>query len=111
MRIYKFMKEKLTLDDMQQLVDGWIQKYGGYWSPLSMLSAVLEELGEVSREINYLEGNKPKKDTKNKSNLQEEIADLIFSVICIANHYKINLSEEFHKVIEKYTKRDSKRFS
>ncbi len=104
------MREKLTLDDIQQLVDDWIQKHGGYWSPLSMLSAVIEELGEISREINYLEGYKPKKDNKEKSNLDEELADLIFSIICIANHYKVNLSVELTKVMEKYSKRDSKRF-
>ena len=104
------MSEKLTLDDIQNLIDDWIQKHGGYWSPLSMLSAVIEELGEISREINYREGYKPKKSEKEGSNLDEELADLIFSVICIANHYKVNLNIELIKVMGKYTKRDSKRF-
>jgi len=105
------MTEKLSLDDMQNLVEKWIQKHGGYWPPLSMLSASIEELGEISREINHLEGFKPKKDKiMIKSKLDEELADLLFSVICIANYYNINLTRSFHKIIAKYSKRDSKRF-
>ncbi|TFG03834.1 MAG: nucleotide pyrophosphohydrolase [Promethearchaeota archaeon] len=105
------MTEKLSLDDMQNLVNEWIQKHGGYWTPLSMLSASIEELGEISREINHLEGFKPKKyKRKNESELDEELADLLFSIICIANYYDINLARAFHKIIAKYSKRDSKRF-
>jgi NTP pyrophosphatase (non-canonical NTP hydrolase) len=105
------MSKKLSLDDIQNLVDEWIQKHGGYWTPLSMLGATMEELGEISREINHLEGFKPKKEhIKQTIQLEEELADLIFSVVCIANYYNINLSKSFQKVIEKYSKRDSKRF-
>ena len=105
------MSKKLSLDDIQNLVDEWIQKHGGYWTPLSMLGATMEELGEISREINHLEGFKPKKEyIKQTIQLEEELADLIFSVVCIANYYKINLSKSFQKIIEKYSKRDSKRF-
>ncbi len=105
------MPKKLTLDNIQNLVEEWIHKHGGYWTPLSMLSAAMEELGEISREINHLEGFKPKKEQiKHNIHLDEELADLIFSVICIANYYNINLSTSFHKIIEKYSKRDSKRF-
>jgi NTP pyrophosphatase (non-canonical NTP hydrolase) len=105
------MSKKLSLDDLQNLVDEWIQKHGGYWTPLSMLSAAMEELGEISREINYLEGFKPKKEqSKQNTQLGEELADLIFSVICVANYYNIDLSTSFNKIIEKYSKRNSKRF-
>lgn len=105
------MSKNLSLNDIQSIVDGWIKKHGGYWKPLSMLSASMEELGEISREINNLEGFKPKKEkVEQKNQLDEELADLLFSVICIANYYNINLTESFHKVIAKYSKRDSKRF-
>jgi NTP pyrophosphatase (non-canonical NTP hydrolase) len=70
----------------------------------------MEELGEVAREINSLEGFKPRKDDADKSKLGEELADLIFSIICLANHYRINLSGEFEKSLLKYSERDANRF-
>ena len=105
------MSENLSLIEIQRIVDEWIKKHGGYWTPLSMLTASLEELGEISREINSLEGFKPKKEEKKQNTqLDEELADLLFSIICIANYYDINLTEGFLKIITKYSKRDSKRF-
>ena len=100
-----------SLKEVQNFVDEWILKHGGYWPPLSLICAIMEELGEVAREINYLEGYKPKKSHNSDSKLGEELADLIFSIICVANHYNIDLSKEFYKIIEKYSERDSKRFT
>ncbi|MFW9826258.1 MAG: nucleotide pyrophosphohydrolase [Candidatus Thorarchaeota archaeon] len=99
-----------TFKEFQTIIDHWIQTHGGYWSPLSMICAIMEELGEVAREINSLEGFKPKKSKERNSHLGEELADLIFSLICIANYYKIDLGEELNTTINKYFKRDSKRF-
>jgi NTP pyrophosphatase (non-canonical NTP hydrolase) len=99
-----------TFKEFQTIIDHWIQTHGGYWSPLSMICAIMEELGEVAREINCLEGYKPKKSKERNSYLGEELADLIFSLICIANYYKIDLGEELNATINKYFKRDSKRF-
>ena len=105
------MSEKKTLKDYQVEIDQWIHMHGGYWPPLSMLSAIMEEVGELAREINFLEGHKPKKSTEKKeSNLGEEIADLIFSVICLANYYKIDLTDKLKNVLNKYSKRDALRF-
>ena len=104
------MTQENTLEEIQDKVDRWIMNHGGYWSPLSMLSAIVEEVGEVSREINHLEGFKPKKE-KTRSNLGEELADLLFSIICLANHYKIDLNSKFNIILEKYNNRDSKRFT
>lgn len=101
---------KDSLDEVQEAVDKWICEHGGYWPPLSMVCAVMEELGELAREVNSLEGYKPKKSELKKLKLGEELADLLFSIICIANHYKIDLGTELNKVIEKYSKRDSTRF-
>lgn len=99
-----------SLIEIQEIVDRWINEHGGYWSPLSMVCAVMEELGEVAREINSIEGYKPKKSVENNSKLEEELADLLFSIICIANHYKVDLAKELNKSIDKYTKRDFDRF-
>jgi NTP pyrophosphatase (non-canonical NTP hydrolase) len=104
------MQEDLSLKEHQKRIDTWILNHGGYWPPLSMICAIMEELGELAREINSLEGYKPKKSDKLNSNLGEELADLLFSVICLANSYKIDLGREFINIIEKYSKRDSTRF-
>ena len=95
------MKENLSLKEFQEKIDNWILNHGGYWPPLSMLSAIVEEVGELA---------KPKKSDENASKIGEELADVIFAILCVANYYKIDISEELGLVIEKYTKRDSKRF-
>jgi NTP pyrophosphatase (non-canonical NTP hydrolase) len=105
------MTEKKSLKEIQQDINDWILKHGDYWPPLSMLSAIMEEFGELAREINYLEGFKPKKSKeKIKKDLGEELADIMFSVICLANYYKIDLNEKINNVIKKYSKRDANRF-
>ena len=98
------------LKEIQQKVDEWITSHGGYWSPLAMLAAIMEELGELAREINCNEGFKPKKNIIKQSKLGEELGDLLFSLICLANYYKIDLNSEFKGVLTKYLERDSKRF-
>ena len=104
------MMEKKSLRQIQDKVNDWILEHGGYWPPLAMLSAVIEEIGELAREINHLEGYKPKKSKKRESDLGEELADLLFSIICIANHYNIDLNEKIYYIMKKYSKRDAKRF-
>lgn len=105
------MEDLKTLKEIQDKVDNWIQNHGGYWPPLSILSAIMEEVGELAREINFLEGYKPKKDSeKKKTNLGEELADLIFSVICLANYYNIDLTDKIEIILDKYSKRDGSRF-
>jgi len=105
------MVEKKTLEDFQHDINDWILKHGDYWPPLSMLSAIMEEVGELAREINYIEGFKPKKSTKKKkTNLDEELADIMFSVICLANYYKVDLTNMLINIIKKYSNRDTNRF-
>ena len=105
------MKKEVDMEQMQHIVDDWVIKNGGYWSPLAMLASVTEELGEIAREINHLENIKIKKENEKKSYLKEEMGDIIFSIICIANHYSIDLNEAFNYTIKKYTERDWGRFS
>lgn len=105
------MSRDKTLKEIQNEVDEWIVKHGNYWPPLSMLSAIMEELGELAREVNHLEGIKPKKKTiETRSNLGLELGDLLFSIICLANYYKIDLSEKISESFKKYSKRDANRF-
>jgi NTP pyrophosphatase (non-canonical NTP hydrolase) len=101
------MNKNISLLEYQKLIDKWILDHGGYWPPLSMLSAIVEELGELAKEINRLEGHKPKKPDEADKNLGEELADVIFSIICVANYYKIDINRELSLVIDKFTKRDS----
>ena len=104
------MREENSLKEIQKKVEEWILYHGGYWSPLAMLSAVMEEVGELAREINHLEGFKPKKGYTS-SDFGEELGDLFFSIICLANYYKIDLSKKIYEILEKYSKRDAKRFT
>jgi len=104
------MSKDISLKEFQKKIEDWIAHHGGYWSPLSMLSAIVEEIGELAREINHLEGFKPKKSDTISANLGEELADVMFALICLANSYKIDISHELEAVIKKYTIRDSNRF-
>jgi NTP pyrophosphatase (non-canonical NTP hydrolase) len=99
-----------SFHDVQNIIDEWISKHGGYWPPLAMLSALIEEVGELAKEINHLEGYKPKKYKNEEVRIGEELADILYALICIANYYKIDLNHELENVISKYSKRNSERF-
>jgi NTP pyrophosphatase (non-canonical NTP hydrolase) len=101
-----------SIKAMQSILDKYIQENGGYWEPLAMLAAVVEEVGEVAREISHLEKIKIKKLTEpqKEDQLSMEIGDLIFSIICIANYYKIDIGDAFKQTIKKYEQRDQNRF-
>jgi NTP pyrophosphatase (non-canonical NTP hydrolase) len=103
--------KSITLAQVQKAVDDWIGQFEeGYWPPLSMLAAVVEETGELARELNDREGYKKKRIPDN-SELGLELADLLFSLVCIANYYHIDLDTAFNAVLEKYTKRDINRWT
>ncbi|MHA1784241.1 MAG: nucleotide pyrophosphohydrolase [Candidatus Helarchaeota archaeon] len=102
-----------SLNEIAKEVDEWINQFEeGYWPPLSMLASVVEEVGELAREINSLEKYKKKKNDINEiERISEELGDLLFSVICIANYYEINLEKAFEKIIKKYDERDKHRWT
>lgn len=104
------MSDKISLHVIQNIIHDWITRHGGYWPPLAMLSAIIEEVGELAKEINHLEGYKPKKYKNEEAKIGVELADVLYALICIANYYKIDLSHELDNVISKYSTRDSKRF-
>jgi NTP pyrophosphatase (non-canonical NTP hydrolase) len=105
------MNKEFTLAEYQTRIDNWVKEHGGYWSPLSMLSAIMEELGELAREINHLEGFKPKKSDSEVIGIGQELADILFSLSCMANYYKIDLSIELDQAIRKFSERDKDRFN
>lgn len=104
--------EELTLKQAQKIVDKWISQFEeGYWPPLSMLASLVEEVGELAREINARERIKKKKETETEKDIGLEMADILFSLICLANHYRIDLESKFKEVIEKYSNRDASRWT
>lgn len=96
---------------MQNEVDKWINGYkSSYWKPHEILARITEENGELAREINHKYGPKKKKVTESEGGVSEELGDLLFSVICMANSEGIDLSESFKKAMDKCYGRDSERF-
>ncbi len=97
---------------MQDMVDQWIGQFEeGYWHPLSILARLTEEVGELAREINHLYGEKPKKMQEQAGDLELELADILFIVICYANSLNIDLEDAFLRVMKKYQHRDSQRWT
>jgi len=100
-----------TLREWQEIVDEWIQQYGGgYWEPLSNLARVTEEVGELARLVNHLYGEKPKKPTEAEQELGMEMCDIIFALICMANREGIDLEASFQRMMAKYRTRDRDRY-
>jgi NTP pyrophosphatase (non-canonical NTP hydrolase) len=101
-----------ALSEFQADVDVWIQTVGGgYWSPHANLARIAEEVGELARLINHLYGPKPKKATEAAQELGEELADIIFAIICLANSQGIDLEESLAQVIAKVWTRDRDRYA
>jgi len=101
--------EDITIRQAQQQVDEWIKTYGvRYFSELTNMACLTEEVGELARVMARTYGDQSFKDGE-KSNIGEEIADVLWVLICIANQTGIDITEEFKKTIEKKTKRDNLR--
>lgn len=95
----------------QAAVDEWAQTLEEpYWPPLSQFARLAEEVGELGRLLNHIYGSKPKKPEEATQELGEEIADVIFALICIANKHGIDLDQEIEKVLVKSKVRDRSRF-
>ena len=99
------------LSEAQKQVDNWVQGYKvPYWPPMDNLACLVEEVGEVARIMNHLYGSKPKKLNESEQHLDEELGDVLFTLICIANSQGLNLDEAFAKVMHKCRNRDGDRF-
>ena len=99
----------MTIKDAQQAVDQWIKTYGvRYFSELTNMAVLTEEVGELARVMARKYGDQSFKAGE-KENLGEEIADVLWVLICLANQTGVDLTEELKKSIEKKTKRDAER--
>lgn len=100
-----------SLREFQQEVDDWIQSWGGgYWSPMSNLARIIEEVGEVARLLNDRFGEKPKKAGEPEQDLGMELTDIMYAIICLANSQGIDLQESFERMMDKYRTRDKHRY-
>lgn len=105
------MTEKRSLVSMQEEVDTYIQQFKtGYFSPLAQMARLTEEVGELAREINHYHGEKAKKASEGKKTVAEELGDVLFVTLIMANSLNIDLTEVFEENMEKFNRRDRYRF-
>jgi NTP pyrophosphatase (non-canonical NTP hydrolase) len=103
-------KNDLTLSKAQQDVDSWIKNYGvRYFSELTNMAILTEEVGELARIVARTYGDQSFKKTDLKASLADEMADVLWVLICMANQTGVNLSDAFQKNMEKKTLRDKER--
>ena len=99
----------MTLDEAHQAVDAWIKTYGvRYFSELTNMACLTEEVGELARIIARQYGDQSFKAGE-KADLSEEMADVLWVLMCLANQTGVNLTEALEKSLEKKTKRDATR--
>lgn len=99
----------MTIRDAQEMVDNWIKTYGvRYFSELTNMACLTEEVGELARVIARQYGDQSFKEGE-KANIGEEMADILWVLLCLANQTGVDLTEELQKSIEKKTKRDRNR--
>lgn len=100
----------MTIADAQKKVDTWIKTLGvRYFSELTNLAQLVEEVGEVSRIMSRTYGDQSFKSGEAEADLGDELADVLFVLICIANQTGVDLTTALEKNIQKKTKRDAKR--
>lgn len=100
----------LTIREAQETVDRWISTIGvRYFSELTNLAQLMEEVGELSRIMSRTYGEQSFKDSETESGLEDELADVLFVLICIANQTGVDLTAALGKNLEKKTQRDLNR--
>jgi NTP pyrophosphatase (non-canonical NTP hydrolase) len=100
----------MTIEQAQQTVDQWIKEHGvRYFNELTNMALLTEEVGEVSRIIARKYGEQSFKNDEEGKNLDEELADVLFVLICIANQTEINLTQALKNNLVKKTERDHSR--
>ena len=99
----------MTIEEAQKIVDNWIKTHGvRYFNELTNMTLLTEEVGELARIMARTYGEQSFKEGE-KSDLGDEIADVLWVLICIANQTGIDLTEALQKNLEKKTKRDCNR--
>ncbi|KRP29905.1 nucleotide pyrophosphohydrolase [Polaribacter sp. BAL334] len=100
----------MNLQNAQKQVDEWIQNHGvRYFNELTNMAQLTEEVGEVARIIARRYGEQSEKESDKNKDLGEELADVVFVVLCLANQTGVNLQEAFEKKLDIKTKRDHER--
>lgn len=100
----------MNIKDAQKAVDSWIQEHGvRYFNELTNMAQLTEEVGEVARIIARRYGEQSEKESDKNKDLGEELADVVFVVLCLANQTGIDLQEAFDKKLAYKTKRDHNR--
>lgn len=101
----------MKISELQKLVDQWIQEIGGgYFSELTNMAVLTEEVGELARVISRTYGDQVAKEGDLRHSLSEELADVIWVVTCLANQTGVDLTEALEQTIRKKTIRDRDRF-
>ncbi len=100
----------MTIQEAQNKIDQWIKTYGvRYFNELTNMVLLTEEVGELARLIARKYGEQSFKESDKGKSLDEEMADILFVLICLANQTGVNLTEAITKNLEKKTKRDATR--
>ncbi len=100
----------MTIQEAQQKIDAWINTTGvRYFSELTNMAILTEEVGEVARLMSRLYGDQSFKESDKEKNLSDELADVLWVLICIANQTGVNLTEALQKNFEKKNIRDADR--
>jgi len=100
----------MTIEQSQQEVDRWIKAYGvRYFNELTNMAMLTEEVGELARIIARRYGEQSEKESDKGKDLGDEMADVLWVLICLANQTGVNLTEAFRRNMEKKTSRDGER--
>src|SRR3954470_12216901 len=100
----------MKISEAQKIVDDWIKQYGvRYFNELTNTAILMEEVGEVARIMARRYGEQSEKESDKPKKLEDELADVLFVLICIANQTNINLEDALQKNLDKKTARDSER--
>ncbi len=99
------LEDPSDLHEVQAFLDAWIKRRGQYWSPLSQFARLAEEVGELGRELNFRFGDKPRAAKDAAGSMTDELGDVLFIVILLANYLGIDLASALAATLEKYEKR------
>ena len=104
------MEEQVTLQEAQKMVDDWIKTYGvRYFSELTNMVILTEEVGELARIISRKYGDQSFKKGEDGGKLADEMADVLWVLLCLANQTGVDITSAFRENLEKKTNRDSER--
>ncbi len=93
------------LPALQRFLDAWLKQRGRYWSPLSQYARLAEEVGELGRELNFEFGDKPRAGKDAGGSVTDELGDVLFIVVLLANYLGIDLVAALSGTLEKYEQR------